>query len=59
LPKGSAALTFCKIPLALAIATLDCLKDDKEKLSRSDVVKLVATCLGEMKNQAIVTVNTA
>jgi len=59
LPKDSAASTFCKIPLALAVATLDCLKEDKEKLSRTDVCKIVAKCLGELKSSTPPTINTA
>ena len=40
LPKGP-ALLFCRIPLALAHATLDALSQGKEKLSRSDVLAIV------------------
>lgn len=40
LPKGP-ALTFCRIPLALAHGTLDALSQGKEKLSRSDVLAIV------------------
>ncbi|MGB3787716.1 MAG: phytoene/squalene synthase family protein [Phormidesmis sp.] len=40
LPKGP-ALTFCRIPLALAHGTLDALSQGKEKLSRSDVLSIV------------------
>lgn len=46
LPEGSAALTFCKIPLSLAVATLDFLQEGKEKLSRTDVLSIVKKCLG-------------
>jgi len=35
------ALTFCRIPLALAYGTLDALSQGKDKLSRSDVMALV------------------
>lgn len=41
LPKGP-ALLFCRIPLALAHATLDALSKGKEKLSRSDVLSIVS-----------------
>ena len=41
LPQG-AALGFCRIPLALAHATLDVMANGEEKLSRSQVVKLIA-----------------
>jgi len=41
LPKGP-ALVFCRIPLALAHGTLDALSQGKEKLSRSDVMAIVA-----------------
>ena len=40
LPSGP-ALDFCKIPLALAHATLDVLNDGEEKLSRSAVLTLI------------------
>ncbi|MEO0537393.1 MAG: phytoene/squalene synthase family protein [Cyanobacteria bacterium P01_A01_bin.123] len=40
LPKGP-ALTFCRIPLALAHGTLDALAQGREKLSRSDVLAIV------------------
>ena len=40
LPKGP-ALDFCKIPLALAHATLDALALGKEKLTRSDVMSVI------------------
>jgi farnesyl-diphosphate farnesyltransferase len=40
LPPGP-ALNFCKIPLALAYATLEVLALGKEKLTRSDVMALV------------------
>ncbi len=41
LPKGPAK-TFCQIPLVLAWGTLDTLALGKEKLSRSDVMALIA-----------------
>jgi len=41
LPKGPAK-TFCQIPLVLAWGTLDTLALGKEKLSRSDVLALIA-----------------
>ncbi|ASC73204.1 All-trans-phytoene synthase [Halomicronema hongdechloris C2206] len=41
LPKGP-ALTFCKIPLALAYGTLDALAAGKEKLNRGDVLALIS-----------------
>ncbi len=41
LPKGP-ALLFCRIPLALAHATLNILAQGKEKLSRGDVLSIVA-----------------
>ncbi|MEM9002483.1 MAG: phytoene/squalene synthase family protein [Cyanobacteria bacterium P01_F01_bin.86] len=40
LPKGP-ALLFCRIPLALAHATLDVMSKGREKLSRSDVLAIV------------------
>ncbi|GAB4375927.1 MAG: hypothetical protein Kow00121_22250 [Elainellaceae cyanobacterium] len=40
LPNGP-ALDFCKIPLALAHATLEALVQGKEKLSRSEVIALI------------------
>lgn len=43
LPDGP-ALDFCRIPLALAHATLDALIEGKEKLSRSEVMTLIAMC---------------
>jgi len=46
LPEGSAAITFCKIPLALAVGTLNIIQQGKEKLERADVVNIVKTCLG-------------
>lgn len=41
LPK-SPALDFCRIPLALAFATLDAIALGKEKLSRSEVLSVVS-----------------
>jgi farnesyl-diphosphate farnesyltransferase len=41
LPPGP-ALVFCKIPLALAYATIDALAEGKEKLSRSEVIHLIS-----------------
>ena len=41
LPKGP-ALLFCRIPLALAHATLDVMSEGKEKLTRSDVMAIVS-----------------
>ena len=41
LPKGP-ALLFCRIPLALAHATLDAMSQGREKLTRSDVLAIVA-----------------
>ena len=38
----SPALDFCRIPLTLAYATLDAIASGKEKLSRKDVLSLVA-----------------
>lgn len=40
LPKGP-ALLFCRIPLALAHATLNVMSQGREKLSRSDVLAIV------------------
>ncbi len=41
LPDGP-ALTFCRIPLTLAHGTLEALADGREKLSRTDVLALIA-----------------
>lgn len=41
LPKGP-ALLFCRIPLALAHATLNVMSQGKEKLTRSDVMAIVS-----------------
>ncbi len=41
LPKGP-ALLFCRIPLALAHATLNVMAEGKEKLTRSDVMAIVS-----------------
>jgi len=46
LPKGP-ALTFCEIPLALANGTLEAMAQGKEKLSRSDVISIVARLTSE------------
>ncbi|HEY9664385.1 MAG TPA: phytoene/squalene synthase family protein, partial [Allocoleopsis sp.] len=40
LPDGP-ALDFCKLPLALAHATLDALTQGKEKLTRMEVMALI------------------
>jgi len=45
LPKGP-ALQFCQIPLTLAHATLDVLILGKPKLTRNDVMALVAQVCG-------------
>lgn len=45
LPEGSAALTFCKIPLALAVGTLNIMQLGKAKLEREEVVSIVKECL--------------
>jgi len=45
LPEGSAALTFCKIPHALAVATLNILQAGKAKLDRTEVTTIVKDCL--------------
>jgi len=49
LPEGP-AMEFCRIPLALAIATLEMLAAGKSKLSRSDVLRVV----NEVVNQAAI-----
>jgi farnesyl-diphosphate farnesyltransferase len=41
LPEGP-ALLFCRIPLALAHATLEAMSEGREKLTRSDVIEIVA-----------------
>ena len=41
LPQGP-ALNFCRIPLTLAHGTLEALADGREKLSRTDVLALIA-----------------
>lgn len=46
LPAGP-ALDFCKIPLALASATLDALALGKIKLERSDVMRVLAEISGD------------
>lgn len=40
-------LNFCKIPLALAHATLDIIEEGESKLSRSDVIQIVDQVTGE------------
>ncbi len=45
LPSGP-ALDFCRIPLALAHATLDVLAEGQEKLSRTAVVELIEQVCG-------------
>ena len=41
LPPGP-VMDFCRIPLMLAYGTLDALAKGKEKLSRTDVLALIA-----------------
>jgi len=43
LPRG-ASYDFCVLPLALARETLVALEKGKEKLSRTDVMKIIASC---------------
>jgi len=45
LPEKSAAITFCKIPLALAVGTINVIQSGGEKLGRSDVLSIVKKCL--------------
>jgi farnesyl-diphosphate farnesyltransferase len=45
LPSGP-ALDFCRIPLALAHATLNVLADGQDKLTRSAVVELIEQVCG-------------
>ena len=52
LPNGPAML-FCRIPLALAHATLDAISQGREKLSRTDVMSIV-TPLCQMAAQSLV-----
>ncbi len=42
-------LNFCKIPLALAHATLDIIEEGESKLGRSDVIQIVEQVTGEYK----------
>jgi farnesyl-diphosphate farnesyltransferase len=51
LPPGP-ALDFCRIPLALAVATLDVLARGEDKLSRSDVHRLVEQATRDPHHQA-------
>ena len=53
LPKGP-ALTFCRIPLALAHGTLDALSQGREKLSRSDVLAIVGQITKEQIAQVAI-----
>lgn len=46
LPRDSAAYDFCVIPLSLAKSTLEALEQGKEKLSRDDVMRVIASCTG-------------
>lgn len=43
LPAGGDVHCFCKIPLSLAIATLDAIEDGKKKLTRPEVHALLAS----------------
>ncbi|MEO1069519.1 MAG: phytoene/squalene synthase family protein, partial [Cyanobacteria bacterium J06638_6] len=54
LPKGPAML-FCRIPLALAHATVDALAQGREKLSRADVMAIVTPLLGIGKSSDLMT----
>ena len=45
--QGGPALNFCRIPLALARATLDTIAAGREKLTRTEVESLVAGCLAQ------------
>ncbi|HZG37489.1 MAG TPA: phytoene/squalene synthase family protein [Nodosilinea sp.] len=54
LPKGP-ALLFCRIPLALATATIDALAQGREKLSRADVMAIVTPLLGVGKSVELMT----
>ena len=51
LPKGP-ALLFCRIPLALAHATLDVMSEGKEKLTRSDVMAIVSPLISPLSKVA-------
>ncbi|PSR17705.1 phytoene/squalene synthase family protein [filamentous cyanobacterium CCP3] len=54
LPQGP-ALLFCRIPLALATATIDALAEGREKLSRADVMAIVTPLLGVGKSIGLMT----
>ncbi|MBD2231153.1 squalene/phytoene synthase family protein [Phormidium tenue] len=54
LPTGP-ALLFCRIPLALATATIDALAQGREKLSRADVMAIVTPLLGVGKSIELMT----
>lgn len=54
LPKGP-ALLFCRIPLALATATIDALAQGREKLTRADVMAIVTPLLGIGKSAELMT----
>ncbi|MBE9156372.1 phytoene/squalene synthase family protein [Nodosilinea sp. LEGE 06152] len=54
LPKGPAML-FCRIPLALAHATVDALAQGREKLTRADVMAIVTPLLGVGKSVELMT----
>lgn len=54
LPQGP-ALLFCRIPLALATATIDALAQGREKLSRADVMAIVTPLLGVGKSIELMT----
>ncbi|MBD2113873.1 MULTISPECIES: squalene/phytoene synthase family protein [Cyanophyceae] len=54
LPKGP-ALLFCRIPLALATATIDALAQGREKLTRADVMAIVTPLLGVGKSIELMT----
>ncbi|MBE9138206.1 phytoene/squalene synthase family protein [Nodosilinea sp. LEGE 07088] len=54
LPQGP-ALLFCRIPLALAHATVDALAQGREKLSRADVMAIVTPLLGIGKSNGLMT----
>ncbi|WP_096199724.1 squalene/phytoene synthase family protein [Bacillus sp. FJAT-45350] len=45
--RSGPILYFCKIPLALAIGTLDAIEKGHEKLSRDDVFQIVNKVVGE------------
>ncbi|MGG6241223.1 squalene/phytoene synthase family protein [Nodosilinea sp. AN01ver1] len=54
LPNGP-ALLFCRIPLALATATIDAIAQGREKLSRADVMAIVTPLLGVGKSIELMT----